>query len=393
MSLDLEIIEGGMRITDENSDVGMDILQGSGAPGGTTFTDAAGVSSRYGDRATGDTYEKFAAGSGTDKWRRMPNLNDIGNMNLKGAVKAATGEALSVGARNLVTTPFTDDDAPTLVAADFVVGNLIIGGVGGTPIMYEVTAVAAPSITLALKAPALVDGDMYIVDNYLPDAPDAQEDSALVWYNVNAIEKLGDINWNIADGINMSATFTPVNGTVSSADTVNSAIEKLVGNQVDLTTLTGVAQGAVDLGTFTGNIIPDNVAIKPAFQALETVVEANIGVRSEVTATNAGGQIDQDTVIADDILACEWELWAQEVGTQNTRILEVEGFHNGNAGNDASAVKHSTRDKKLIGTAFNLSVAVDLNGVGVAQVMRLRVTTTVVGGVRVIAHRRSVNNA
>lgn len=42
----------------------------------------------------------------------------------------------------------------------------------------------------------------------------------------------------------------------------------------DLTTLTGVASNAVNLGTFTGTTIADNVTIKSALQALETAVEA-----------------------------------------------------------------------------------------------------------------------
>jgi len=393
MSVEIDLTEGGIGISDVNGDGQVHILQGAGAPGGdASFQDAAPLGSFYRDRTAGDSYEKNVAGTGADKWRRMPNLTDIGNMNLKGCLRAATGEALSAGARDLVSSPFTDDDAPTMVAADFTVGDLVLGGVGGTPILYEVTVVSAPSITLALKSPALVAGDMFIAKNYLPDAPDAQEASALVWYTGSAIEKLGDINWNLADGINLTAGFTPVNGSVTSADTVNSAIEKLVANQDDLITLTGVAQGAVDLGTFTGNTIPDNVAIKPALQSLETAVEL-LDSRVETSPTQGGGQISHDTVIADDVLAVEWELWVQEIGTQNTRILEVEAFHDGNASNDASAVKHTVRDKKLIGSSFNFELDVDLNGAAGAQEMRLRVTTSIVGGVRVISQRRGINNA
>ena len=39
-------------------------------------------------------------------------------------------------------------------------------------------------------------------------------------------------------------------------------------------TLSGVAQNAEDLGTFTGSTISDNVTVKAALQALETAVEA-----------------------------------------------------------------------------------------------------------------------
>lgn len=53
----------------------------------------------------------------------------------------------------------------------------------------------------------------------------------------------------------------------------------------DLVTLSGVADGAVNLGTFSGVTIPDNSTIKAAFQSLETAVEI------------AGGATDQSKKI------------------------------------------------------------------------------------------------
>ena len=41
----------------------------------------------------------------------------------------------------------------------------------------------------------------------------------------------------------------------------------------DLNTLTGVAQNAEDLGTFSGSTIADSVTVKTALQTLETTVE------------------------------------------------------------------------------------------------------------------------
>jgi hypothetical protein len=58
----------------------------------------------------------------------------------------------------------------------------------------------------------------------------------------------------------------------------------------DLITLTGVAEGSVNLGTFTGTTITDNVTIKVALQELETAVEAtastSMGGLSDVTLTS-----------------------------------------------------------------------------------------------------------
>jgi hypothetical protein len=45
----------------------------------------------------------------------------------------------------------------------------------------------------------------------------------------------------------------------------------------DLVTLSGVADGATHLGTFTGSTISDNQTVKQALQALETAVESGSG--------------------------------------------------------------------------------------------------------------------
>jgi len=77
-------------------------------------------------------------------------------------------------------------------------------------------------------------------------------------------------------------------GTVAATDTVLQAVNKLDGNAValgsvvteidgnanDLITLSGVAENATSLGTFTGTTIPDTSTIKAALQALETEIES-----------------------------------------------------------------------------------------------------------------------
>ena len=45
----------------------------------------------------------------------------------------------------------------------------------------------------------------------------------------------------------------------------------------DLITLSGVAEGAADLGTFTGSTITDNRTNKQALQECETAIETKVG--------------------------------------------------------------------------------------------------------------------
>jgi hypothetical protein len=62
----------------------------------------------------------------------------------------------------------------------------------------------------------------------------------------------------------------------------------------DLITLSGVAEGSVNLATFTGTTIADNVTMKAALQALETAVEGK-------QATVTEGSLADSTIVSADI--------------------------------------------------------------------------------------------
>lgn len=388
MSRELFGMELGVLITDENADSGAAIIKGTGAPGGDAgLQDAQGIGSLY-LQDNGDIYMKIATGNVAADWERLARTSEVNAQTFK-SLKAATGEALGAGARDLVASPFTDDDAPTMVAADFVIGDFILGGCGGTELLWEVTAIAAPSITLTAASPALATGDNFICANFLPDAPDSQENQSLLHYNGVDCIKLGDVDWDFADGINLTAGYAAVNGTISNADSVNSAIEKLDGNQKDLITLSGNAQGAVDNGTFTGTIITDNVTTKVALQELETQLGlAETTERSSALGVTAIAVVD--SVLVDSVKACEWEVVVFEDATPaNKRFAKVVAIHNGTPSADATLVDDSIFAKLKLGANFNLSLSVDINGAAGAQVMRLNAASTS-AGVSVFARRTDV---
>ena len=72
-----------------------------------------------------------------------------------------------------------------------------------------------------------------------------------------------------------------------------------------LNTLTGVAAGATDLGTFTGTVIGDNLTIKDAFQALETEIET-------YTIKSATDTNSIDFTVAADVLTADVKLSATQ---------------------------------------------------------------------------------
>jgi len=380
MAQELFAIEKGLSLEGENSDSGIKLLFGSAAPGGDAAEqDAAEQGSVY-CRTNGEFFQKVTAGTGTDKWERMAKLSDVTSVTFRGEkVQVATGDAAPVfpAVINFDTNPFGDDDAPDLGNSDLAIGDFVLFGVGGTPVLAEVTASGASDRTLNAAEFPLVDNDFLIVRNYLPDSPDAQEKSAIVFYNGSGIEKIGDLNWNFADGINLEASYAAASGDVTNADTVQESIQKVDGNNDAQDTTLGTAQGATDLGTFSGDTLQDNVAVKVALQTLETELEdksSQNGVTTEVTL---------DELLVDDFLAAQWLIVARlDSAPARVKTFIIEGAHDGHAGADAGNADYTSYAKLKIGSGFNVNLSVDLNGSGTGQTMRLRVGASAAISVR-----------
>jgi len=266
--------ELGFDIFAENgTDIQASIISGTAVPDGVSGRQGiVPIGSLYLRSGTGEIYQKVAnAGNAADY-----ELNGSGSSNVLPifrdiVTRAATGDALAPGIVD--PTTFSDNESG-LDGTAFAVGEFLLGGVGGTPVLYEVTAVGgANSITIAEAVPALQDNDGLIVRVYLPDSPANQENTAGVMFQNGNIVKLFDVDFAFATGISLTGTYAAAVGDVQPGDTVQLAISKLDGVNDAQDTLLGVPQGSTDLGTFAGVTIPDNVTVKAALQALETAFE------------------------------------------------------------------------------------------------------------------------
>lgn len=368
--------EKGLAIHAENGDVQVVMLSGTLAPTGTGDQASAPIGSVYLRSGTGEFYQKKTNLGNSSDWELNGSSSvSIGTWRPENVI-ALTDETLAVGVRDLVANPFTDDQAPLLVAADFVVGNHVIGGAGSTPILYKITAVSGDEITLALADSAMVDQDAFVIKNYLPDSPADQEGNAIAVFSAGIMKKIGDFNWNIADGINLAPGYTPGNGSISSSDTVNSAIQKLDGNQQDIQAASGLTQGDVNYGTFSGGSLADNQTSKQLFQRLETLLEQMRGV--QVAGITALATVD--SVPHASVKSCKWLVEAFEVATPaNRKAVEIYALNNGTLVDDTQYAKLS------LGSNFNLNLVVDISGAD----MRLRASSST-AGVTVTARRIEV---
>ena len=127
--------------------------------------------------------------------------------------------------------------------------------------------------------------------------------------NANDLISLSGVAENATDLGTFAGTTVADSQTIKQAlQTLETAVESkgsatsltsLMTAVGDLNTLSGVAQNATNLGTFTGSTITDNQAIKTVAQQLETAVETKVttganvntlvGVTSAETCPSSGG--------------------------------------------------------------------------------------------------------
>ena len=108
----------------------------------------------------------------------------------------------------------------------------------------------------------------------------------------------GDI---IPDNTTVRAAFQALESKIEANDqaaATASALTETDGNVDSLIVLTGIAENVEDLGTFTGSTIADNSTIKPALQALETEVELKATTATVNTLTTRVGDINSLTGVA-----------------------------------------------------------------------------------------------
>jgi hypothetical protein len=369
-------VEKGFDVYAENGDLQIRIMTGSAAPAGTGEMASAPIGSLYIRTGTGELYQKIAnAGNATDWELNGASAATIGTWRPESVV-VLTNDTQAAGTRDVVANPFSDDEGAAVPLSAYVVGKYIIADADGTPSLLEITGVSGNDVTFAAAMNPLVADDTFVVKYYLPDSPDAQEKEAIAVFNGTIMLKVADINWAIADGISLTAGYTAQNGTITSADSVNSAIEKLDGNQQDIQSASGLAQGSTNYGTFNGLTLADNQTSKQLFQRIEDLLEQMRGV--QVAGITAAATVD--SVPHASVKAIKWLVEVVEDATPaNRKALEVFALTNGTLVDDTQYAKLA------VGANFNLTITVDISGAD----MRLRAASST-AGVTVTARRIEV---
>ena len=192
------------------------------------------------------------------------------NETVKGALQDLETEVETKAASSVVTE--IDGNVDDLITLSGVAENATnLGTFTGTTIADNETVKGAlQDIETYIEA---IDGGT-IVDNLVTLSGVAENATDLGTFTGTTISDNETVKGALQDL--ETAVETKANSTV---------VTEIDGNVDDLITLSGVAENATDLGTFTGTTIADSETVKGALQDLETAVETN----SSLTVTGDGG--------------------------------------------------------------------------------------------------------
>jgi len=194
--------------------------------------------------------------------------------------KVITVDVAPAEGNQIDLTAFSDDQAPLLTAADFAVNDLIIFDANGTPAVGKISAIAVNLATITyVGVTALAQDVCYHVKFNLLAGAGALEKRAIYSKSATVMVKVADEVWDSAVGIQLS-TFVAQSGTITGADSVLSALEKLEFNKVAKSQIKTI---------LSGNESVDVPSVSAVNDGLLTKIDEKIAlINAEVSTMNAG---------------------------------------------------------------------------------------------------------
>jgi hypothetical protein len=293
----------------------------------------------------------------------IDNLAATG-VNWQQTATAITADVVStsVGAYS-GTDHFSDDDTPFWTHDDWADGARIVSMNATTSGMIYTWDDGADQWVYDSQLGA---NDAIAVQYDFPDAPGSQEDGAayMMKSDSSGLIKIADFDLETAASIAISSGYTATSGTISSADSVESAIEKLDWRSAD---------SASDLSALEARVTVNEGDIDTA-QADILTNAADIAVVSGTADTNASNIATNVINIATN--ASDIATVSGRVDTNETDIDDLEaavGSATGLAGMDYTSTDYVTVDTSVVAAISALDAALASTD---ATVSGLGVTTS-----------------
>ena len=163
---------------------------------------------------------------------------------------------------------------------DTAISNLVDGAPTALDTLNELAAALDDDASAAASLTALINANETHIDNLATLTGVAKDSTSLGSF---AGVTIAD-DQTVKQALQALETSVESKGSATSLTSLTTAVG-------DLNTLTGVAQNAEDLGTFSGSTIADNQTVKAALQSLETAAEDISAVDTAVV--DAGDNVNR----------------------------------------------------------------------------------------------------
>ena len=217
----------------------------------------------------------------SSKLSALSAITSVGNDDL--VYIADTADGGSTYASKKVTKAHLFSGYATETYVDTAVTNLIDGAPDALNTLNELAAALNDDASAASSLTTLINDNETHIDNNVSLLGVTKDDTDLGSFSGTTISD----SQTVKQALQALETAVESKGSATSLTSLTTAVG-------DLNTLTGVAQNATNLGTFTGSTIADNVAVKTAIQALETAVEtkANTGANVNTLVGVTSGETE-----------------------------------------------------------------------------------------------------
>lgn len=191
---------------------------------------------------------------------------------------------------------------------DTAVSDLISGAPVALDTLNELAAALNDDASAAASLTNLINANEAHIDNLATLSGVAKDSTALGTFSGTTISD----DQTIKEALQALETAVESKGSAASLTSLTTAVG-------DLNTLSGVAQNAEDLGSFSGSTIPNNQTVKEALQSLETAAEDISAVDTAVV--DAGDNVNR--LVASTSADAEPTSWHFLVVDTSTGAIKV----------------------------------------------------------------------
>ena len=190
------------------------------------------------------------------------------------------------------------------------ISNLVDGAPAALDTLNELAASLNDDASAAASLTALISANEVHIDNMASLTGVAKDETGLGTFTGSTI----------GDAVTLKAALQALETSLETKGTAGS-VSAVSTNVGDLVTLSGVAQNAEDLGTFSGSTITSDVTVKAALQLLEAAVENISAVDTAVV--DAGDNVNR--LVASTTADAEpavWKFLAVDCATGAIKVID-----------------------------------------------------------------------